>query len=110
MSLATLFRYKSLDAIPGRSRTVITVSSLLVLTLGILSSVFLVRLLWRGASVQAAQTGLTVVSAASFSETALAPESLADLSWTDPALGVSDAAWLPEVRMAGISSVIPKRP
>lgn len=77
MSLATLFRYKSLDAIPGRSRTVITVSSLLVLTLGILSSVFLVRLPWRGASVQAAQTGLTVVSAASFSETALAPESLA---------------------------------
>lgn len=27
----------------------------------------------------------------------LAPESLADLSWTDPALGVSDAAWWPEV-------------
>lgn len=27
----------------------------------------------------------------------LAPESLADLSWTDPALGVQDAAWLPEV-------------
>lgn len=26
----------------------------------------------------------------------LAPESLADLSWTDPALGVSDAAWWPE--------------
>lgn len=27
----------------------------------------------------------------------LAPESLVDLSWTDPALGVSDAAWWPEV-------------
>lgn len=27
----------------------------------------------------------------------LAPESLADLSWTDPALGVSDCKWLPEV-------------
>ena len=27
----------------------------------------------------------------------LAQESLADLSWTDPALGVSDAAWWPEV-------------
>lgn len=27
----------------------------------------------------------------------LAPESLADLSWTDPALGVSSAAWWPEV-------------
>lgn len=27
----------------------------------------------------------------------LAPESLADLSWTDPALGVADAAWWPEV-------------
>ena len=27
----------------------------------------------------------------------LAPESLADLSWTDPALGVSDASWWPEV-------------
>jgi hypothetical protein len=26
----------------------------------------------------------------------LALESLADLSWTDPALGVSDAAWWPE--------------
>lgn len=26
----------------------------------------------------------------------LAPESLLDLSWTDPALGVSDAAWWPE--------------
>lgn len=26
----------------------------------------------------------------------LAPESLADLSWTDPALGVSAAAWWPE--------------
>lgn len=26
----------------------------------------------------------------------LAPSSLADLSWTDPALGVSDAAWWPE--------------
>jgi len=26
----------------------------------------------------------------------LAPESLADLGWTDPALGVSDAAWWPE--------------
>jgi len=26
----------------------------------------------------------------------LANESLADLSWTDPALGVSDAAWWPE--------------
>lgn len=26
----------------------------------------------------------------------LAPESLADLSWTDPALGVSDAVWWPE--------------
>jgi hypothetical protein len=26
----------------------------------------------------------------------LEPESLADLSWTDPALGVSDAAWWPE--------------
>lgn len=26
----------------------------------------------------------------------LAPESLADLSWTDPALGVSDSAWWPE--------------
>jgi len=25
----------------------------------------------------------------------LAPESLADLSWTDPALGVADAAWWP---------------
>lgn len=28
----------------------------------------------------------------------LAPESLLDLSWTDPALGVSDAAWWPEER------------
>ena len=27
----------------------------------------------------------------------LAPESLADLSWTDPALGVSNVAWWPEV-------------
>lgn len=27
----------------------------------------------------------------------LAQESLADLSWTDPALGVSNAAWYPEV-------------
>ena len=27
----------------------------------------------------------------------LAPESLTDLSWTDPALGVQDCAWLPEV-------------
>lgn len=27
----------------------------------------------------------------------LAPESLVDLSWTDPALGVADAAWWPEV-------------
>lgn len=27
----------------------------------------------------------------------LEPESLADLSWTDPALGVSDCKWLPEV-------------
>lgn len=27
----------------------------------------------------------------------LAPESLADLSWTDPALGVQDCAWWPEV-------------
>ena len=27
----------------------------------------------------------------------LAPQSLADLSWTDPALGVTDAAWWPEV-------------
>lgn len=27
----------------------------------------------------------------------LAAESLADLSWTDPALGVHDCAWLPEV-------------
>ena len=27
----------------------------------------------------------------------LQPESLRDLSWTDPALGVSDSAWLPEV-------------
>lgn len=27
----------------------------------------------------------------------LKPESLADLSWTDPALGVSDCAWWPEV-------------
>lgn len=27
----------------------------------------------------------------------LAPESLLDLSWTDPALGVADAAWWPEV-------------
>lgn len=26
----------------------------------------------------------------------LLPESLADLSWTDPALGVSDCAWWPE--------------
>ena len=26
----------------------------------------------------------------------LAPESLADLSWTDPALGVQDCAWWPE--------------
>lgn len=26
----------------------------------------------------------------------LAPESLADLSWTDPALGVQGCAWLPE--------------
>ncbi|MDH1590673.1 hypothetical protein, partial [Stutzerimonas stutzeri] len=26
----------------------------------------------------------------------LAPESLADLSWTDPTLGVSDCAWWPE--------------
>lgn len=28
----------------------------------------------------------------------LAPESLADLSWTDPALGVQDCAWWPEQR------------
>lgn len=28
----------------------------------------------------------------------LSPASLADLSWTDPALGVSDAAWWPEER------------
>lgn len=28
----------------------------------------------------------------------LKPESLLDLSWTDPALGVSDAAWWPEDR------------
>lgn len=27
----------------------------------------------------------------------LMPDSLADLSWTDPALGVSDCAWWPEV-------------
>lgn len=27
----------------------------------------------------------------------LQPESLRDLTWTDPALGVSDCAWLPEV-------------
>lgn len=27
-------------------------------------------------------------------------ESLADLSWTDPALGVSDCKWLPEVEMS----------
>lgn len=27
----------------------------------------------------------------------LTPESLADLSWTDPALGVQDCAWWPEV-------------
>ncbi len=27
----------------------------------------------------------------------LKPESLADLSWTDPALGVQDCAWWPEV-------------
>lgn len=27
----------------------------------------------------------------------LVPESLADLSWTDPALGVSDCSWWPEV-------------
>lgn len=27
----------------------------------------------------------------------LAPESIADLRWTDPALGVSDCAWWPEV-------------
>lgn len=27
----------------------------------------------------------------------LAPESLADLSWTDPALGVADCKWWPEV-------------
>lgn len=27
----------------------------------------------------------------------LLPESLADLSWTDPALGVSDCKWLPEI-------------
>jgi hypothetical protein len=27
----------------------------------------------------------------------LQPESLADLSWTDPQLGVADAAWWPEV-------------
>lgn len=26
----------------------------------------------------------------------LSPESLADLSWTDPALGVNECAWLPE--------------
>lgn len=26
----------------------------------------------------------------------LAPESLLDLSWTDPQLGVNDAAWWPE--------------
>lgn len=27
----------------------------------------------------------------------LAPESLADLSWTDPVLGVQDCAWWPEI-------------
>ena len=27
----------------------------------------------------------------------LMPDSLADLSWTDPALGVSDCAWWPEI-------------
>ncbi len=31
----------------------------------------------------------------------LAPESLADLSWTDAALGVADAAWWPEVDESG---------
>ncbi|WP_256805445.1 DUF4376 domain-containing protein [Pseudomonas kurunegalensis] len=31
----------------------------------------------------------------------LAPESLADLSWTDPALGVQGAAWWPEIDESG---------
>lgn len=31
----------------------------------------------------------------------LAPESLADLSWTDPALGVQDCAWWPEEDVSG---------
>ncbi|WNW11242.1 DUF4376 domain-containing protein [Pseudomonas sp. DTU_2021_1001937_2_SI_NGA_ILE_001] len=31
----------------------------------------------------------------------LAPESLADLSWTDPALGVHGAAWWPEIDESG---------
>ena len=31
----------------------------------------------------------------------LQPESLADLSWTDPALGVQDATWWPEVDESG---------
>ncbi|MCK8685374.1 DUF4376 domain-containing protein [Pseudomonas umsongensis] len=31
----------------------------------------------------------------------LLPESLADLSWTDPALGVQDAAWWPEEDVSG---------
>jgi hypothetical protein len=30
----------------------------------------------------------------------LAPESLLDLSWTDPALGVSDCAWWPEMNQS----------
>lgn len=31
----------------------------------------------------------------------LLPESLADLSWTDPALGVQDLAWWPEENTEG---------
>lgn len=31
----------------------------------------------------------------------LLPESLADLSWTDPSLGVQDAAWWPEEDVSG---------
>jgi len=31
----------------------------------------------------------------------LLPESLVDLSWTDPALGVQDCAWWPEEDVSG---------
>lgn len=34
----------------------------------------------------------------------LKPESLADLTWTDPALGVADCKWLPEVDQSPVLS------